>query len=486
MADAENTNLLYRPELEPEKNWQSDGVISSAKVPNYPLDKEDTADNTPTKLKEDLIEIKELFEALPDGVQFFEPSIQKVADLIDKTWPDGTIDSNDNKKIYDTSQDKIPDSFFKKTELPGASKYKELGLPSPFPTVDPIDIDIESPDDIVELINETYEQDQIELDKNYIQKLQVIMQQYFQQLLTMKYESGVPAVDYLTKDFDGDSVEIPSGQDLEHLRDYICRSQITRKQKTRLFKKTHSADRTLQHIRSWYASYKERERYYSENYKDSSTYAGTHNNALLRESRRMYDDAYDQSLYSMYKYLNSATMIVNDILKMTLKEAQAKTQLLKSGVDILKTDTSLDTTGTSMESSSSTDTSTANNTSTDTTNANNSSSGNTDSSNNANSSGTDSNNTANANNSSNANNTGNANNTSNNTSSGSNNASSSTNSSNETNTSNNTSSSSQNSTSNDAKSLLEKISANSGSIFKQAQEAVMKSLGGGFGAGLGI
>lgn len=483
MADAESKNLLYRPELEPNKNWQSDGAVSSAKVPNYPLDNKSTTDDTPIKLKEDLIEIKELFEALPDGVQSFEPSIQKVADLIDKTWPDGTIDTTDKTTIYDTSQDKIPDSFFKQMELPGASEYTKLGLPSPFPTTTFLDIDIESPSDIVELINEAYEQDQIELDKNYIQKLQVIMQQYFQQLLTMKYESGVSAIDYLTEDFDGDSVEIPSGQDLEHLRDYICRSQITRKQKTRLFKKTHSTDRTLQHIRSWYASYKERERYYSEKYKDSSTYAGSHSNALLRESRKMYDDAYEQSLYSMYKYLNSSTMIVNDILNMVLKEAQAKTQLLKSGVDIMKTDTTLDTTGTSMEgtstdtstTSSTTNASSTTNNSSNTTN-NNSTSGSTESSS-GNTSGNTSGSTSGSTDSSNTNNTNNNNS----------NTSSTENSSNGTTTSNNTSSSSQNkaTTSSKINDVIKKI-ASGESIFKQAQEAVMKSLGGGFGGGLGI
>jgi hypothetical protein len=88
------------------------------------------------------------------------------------------------------------------------------------------------------------------------------------------------------------------------------------------------------HLRAWHAAEAQRERYYSEKYKDSANYTESHSNALLRESRALYDSAYSSALYNMYKYLNSSVMIVNDVLNMTVKEAQAKAMLLKSGVNI--------------------------------------------------------------------------------------------------------------------------------------------------------
>jgi hypothetical protein len=93
-------------------------------------------------------------------------------------------------------------------------------------------------------------------------------------------------------------------------------------------------------MRSWHAANEQRKRYYSEEYKDSSTFTDSHSNSLLRESRASYDNAYNASLYDMYKYLNSSVMITNDILDATLKEAQAKGELLKNGVDIYAVDQS--------------------------------------------------------------------------------------------------------------------------------------------------
>lgn len=160
------------------------------------------------------------------------------------------------------------------------------------------------------------------------------MQKYFQQMLTTMADCGLSDMNDLTDDFDGDYVNVPKGKNLEHLRDGVVRSQIIRNQKIRLFKKTHSVDNTLMHLRSWHAAEQQRERYYQEKYGDSGTYIDSHSNALLREARADYDSAYKSSLYDMYKYLNSSAVNLSDILNMMIKEAQAKGAMLKAGVDI--------------------------------------------------------------------------------------------------------------------------------------------------------
>lgn len=213
-------------------------------------------------------------------------------------------------------------------------------LPQLFPQMSNIVLKVEQPKTLVQLIQDSYAKDQIELDKYYVQKLQTIMQKYFQQMMAIMADCGVSSIDDLTKDFDGDYVQVPADKGLEHLRDYIVRSQVQRNQISRMFHKTHSTDKTLMHMRSWHAANEQRKRYYSEEYKDSTNFTESHSNSLLRESRATYDNAYEASLYDMYKYLNSSVMITNDILDLTTKEAQAKAELLKNNVDIYAFDQS--------------------------------------------------------------------------------------------------------------------------------------------------
>ena len=99
-------------------------------------------------------------------------------------------------------------------------------------------------------------------------------------------------------------------------------------------KKTHNVDNTLMHMRAWQASATARQRYYSEKYADSGVFLDSANNELLRKSRAAYDTAYSQSLYDLYKYLNSSVIGISDILSLTLDEAKAKGKLLKEGVNI--------------------------------------------------------------------------------------------------------------------------------------------------------
>ena len=209
-------------------------------------------------------------------------------------------------------------------------------MPNLFPSTLPVKLKLEVPKTLVQIIKESYNRDQIQLEQNYLQQLQLIMQRYFQQMITIMSDCGLSDINQLTEDFDGNYVKIPGGKSLEHLRDEIVRSQIVRNQKARLFKKTHSVDNTLMHLRSWHAAEQQRERYYGEKYRDSGSYTESHSNAILRQVRRNYDKNYTAALYDMYRYLNSSALLTNDILETTVKEAQAKAMLLKAGVNIFE------------------------------------------------------------------------------------------------------------------------------------------------------
>lgn len=57
-------------------------------------------------------------------------------------------------------------------------------------------------------------------------------------------------------------------------------------------------------------------------------------NKQLQEARAEYDQKYDDAVYQMYKYLNSACVFTGEILNATIKMVQAKAALAAKGVNI--------------------------------------------------------------------------------------------------------------------------------------------------------
>lgn len=357
MADEKKDQILYRPELEPERHYLSDDVFQKTKVPNVPIPEEDTPDIeetteeeelkkargvkqnastttslVPQKLRREFEEVKELIPLLPEEVHFLEPTIEKIITRIDVQWPTGEY--TEKNPIEYVPKNVIPDEINYIGHVPQENNPYLQDLPDLFPKPANVVIALETPKTLVDIVKETYAKDQVELETYYLQQLQIIMQKYFQQMLTIVADAGAMSIDDLTQDFDGDEVQVPEGQGLEHLRDFVVRSQISRDQMSRLFKKTHSVDKTMMHMRSWHAAELQRERYYGEEYKDSTSYCDSHSNSLLREARSGYNSAYSSAFYDMFKYLNSSTILTSDILNATVKEAQAKAELMKNGVDI--------------------------------------------------------------------------------------------------------------------------------------------------------
>lgn len=212
---------------------------------------------------------------------------------------------------------------------------KPIEIPNMFPNITNVVLDVVAPRSLVQIIQDNYARDTINLQNFYLQKLQLILQKYFQEMLTIMSECNVDDIDKLTQDFDGEYVVV-GDPDLRHLRDAVCRSQIMRDQKERFVRKMFNVDNTMLHMNRWHVAEQEREAYYAENYGDSGSFLDSHSNSILRDCRSQYDAAYNQSVYDMYKYLNSSCEALGDVLDMTSKEAQAKGQMLKKGVDIYK------------------------------------------------------------------------------------------------------------------------------------------------------
>lgn len=325
----ENKNILYRPSFGPDNHYDSDARFLRQELENPNSDVYDEEQREPSDIIEDFKQIKEL---LPDDVNFLGHAIiDKLIARLNNKFPKGKTPKPEEPKVEIPKEIPTVDT----NHIPVIEGHKDI--PSLFSEPETINLRIEMPKTLVQLIQDDYNKDIIQLQEDYLERLQMIMRQYYQQMLMLVADSGVESVKELIQEFDGNTVVIPPGNSLEHCRDHIVRSQIVRKQKTSLFKKTHTVDETIMHLRAWHAAEAQRERYYGEEYKDSSEYTQSHSNALLREARADYDKRYKNALYNTYKYLNSSAIVLNDILDDSVKEAQAKAMLIKNGVDIYAT-----------------------------------------------------------------------------------------------------------------------------------------------------
>lgn len=325
----ENKKILYRPSFGPDNHYDSDARFLRQELENPNADVYDEEQREPSDIIEDFKQIKEL---LPDDVNFLGHAIiDKLIARLNNKFPKGKTPKPEEPKVEIPKEIPTLDT----NHIPVIEGHKDI--PSLFSEPETINLRIEMPKTLVQLIQDDYNKDIIQLQEDYLERLQMIMRQYYQQMLMLVADSGVESVKELIQEFDGNAVVIPPGNSLEHCRDHIVRSQIVRKQKTSLFKKTHTVDETIMHLRAWHAAEAQRERYYGEEYKDSSEYTQSHNNALLREARADYDKRYKNALYNTYKYLNSSAIVLNDILDDSVKEAQAKAMLIKNGVDIYAT-----------------------------------------------------------------------------------------------------------------------------------------------------
>ena len=321
--------LLYKPKLEPTRRYDSNAAFTKD---DYPRQDPPAVPDKAKEIIDDFEELKNIISIAPKDVHSVTQLINKLIQRAKVAFPNGYRDT-DQKEREIIHSEKNPHLSPINNDIQ-ERKFNFAGLPNLFPSPTNIAIDIIKPRSIVDIAIDKYRKDTIDLQKYYLTRLQSALQTYFHQILMVMAESNVPDVDSLSMKFDGKAVKIPPGQNLEHLRDHIMRSQIIREQKSRLFKKTHNVDQTIMHMRTWHAAEKERERYYTEKYGNSSTYLENESNSILQESRSAYDSRYSQSLYDMYKYLNSSVIVVSDILDMSLKEAKAKGALLQAGVDI--------------------------------------------------------------------------------------------------------------------------------------------------------
>ena len=246
-----------------------------------------------------------------------------------------TYSPDENPTIHIGSN--IPMSFNIGTNVQGGVPNIP-GIPYIFPQPTNITLEVTTPKNMVEITQDLYTRNQIDLQKYYLENLRSTLQKYFQHQLAIMADLNMSDLDLLTKNYDGGYVKVENSN-IKHLNDSIIRSQLQRAQKAKYFKKIANTDQTLMHLRAWNAAAKMKERYYDETYGDSDDYINSESNALLRQARADYDASYNNALYNTYRYLDASLQITEDILNHTMQESKAKAKLIKEGCNIFETAT---------------------------------------------------------------------------------------------------------------------------------------------------
>lgn len=311
-------NLLYKPNLDYEKNYYTDGKLYDS-IPDQDIN-ENYESSRPGDKIEQLDDLKsQIVGKLPmipeNIIEPFLPPFYIV---------DGMIEDLKNAKDENPP---IPG-----TKPPEIVPVKPGETDPDDPDEDPDDIpddpfDIEEKDEFINIIIEgipikdvldlQYKRDLTDVFEDYLQKYNLVLDKYINSVISnfsMSNYSNVKIIE--TKDISSDS-------DLSHLSDFVTKSKIVIKQKTKLATKLFDLDETIFHMRATKVANEQRKRYYTNNKMDDINLLSKNANDLLKESKLISQKKYEENFYSLYKYLNSSVILLNECITIEAKQRSA-------------------------------------------------------------------------------------------------------------------------------------------------------------------
>ena len=338
-------NIFYRPDLEIEKNYYSEGRFEkespvAGREEIHLLTSIEEIVKRNAEAAELLLSVYKVISFLPDQLrQTVEDIVTELVFLItdpefnEKLLDDEVQDSNKSVTEEENEEHKQDDyDWF--SSYSNESIVDEDGFVWGEPEGSGIVVEIEKMKSNCELVDEQYKNDVSLIVENYAKNLAHVMQRYLCNLSIAMNETGLDKVEYLNYDYEGESV---SGitENMWHMSDTIARNQLMIDELARLFAKTHSAKNTENIIAALDITAQERIRYYKEEYSlELTSPLALTNRELLRKCRQEYDNKYFAAKLDLHKYLDSGIKITEDILDKAKDMQQAKAGLLLEGVNV--------------------------------------------------------------------------------------------------------------------------------------------------------
>lgn len=358
--DEKDLSILYRPQVDIERDYRSDGVIlhepvtnetpeqkQERTVPEVQTDLEEARDRAAEVVRK-LIRIRKITPVLPTDAQ------ETVNDLLDTVIVWTGMEIPKLEEIIEQDKAK-PDE--EKYEIPGNDVTVPEHIEEEEPSVESLDeteTESESSDnewpvmtssgfvfnviknkDSWDLAYDQYLLDSTEIQEDFAEEFNNVMEGYVYQLVSAMDEIGLDAPEYLNMPYEGESVTgVPTNY--QHLNDIIVRNQDTVSDLCDIFRKTHDEYTTYGILAAYDVASQERIRYLKEKYKDetAANYIEMYDKNYLAKSRDEFEQRYVTARTNVYKLLHSASQITKEILAAQLELAISKCSLLNKEVNI--------------------------------------------------------------------------------------------------------------------------------------------------------
>lgn len=334
MSEEIKNNIFYRPNVEIERDYSTDGAIRNELVrqEESPAAQEISSvklERLKEKIKEtvdELLKIRDIVDILPlDLPKILNGIIEPITILNELNLLE--IDNILERDYIDQLNEVGVETFPSGVEEYKASNEDEM------PDFDIIVTTIAAKP-ISSQCREEYLRDITDITSEFSRNLNGAMQGYIYPLSTILNELGLDSPDYLNFEYEGESIkDIPIN--LAHLNDRIVIQEAVTAEQNALMVKTHSMSVILDAINAFDAAEALRERYYNASYNmDISSDLDIFNNNLLQKSRENSEEAYRQAKINLFKLLDSSVELMKDISSKKLEAQQAKAILLKNGINI--------------------------------------------------------------------------------------------------------------------------------------------------------
>lgn len=337
--EEKDLNIFYRPNIEIERDYRSEGVIPhkppvgpvKEQVPEIPTEIEAAIEKA-TEAGQKLIRIRKITEVLPTAMK------KTVDDLLDTVIIWIATEIPELEKIKEEDEEKPDDE---KYEVPGRTANQGTTEPEPSDDEWPVMtssgfvFSVIKNKDSWDLAHEQYLLDSAAIQEDFAEKYNNVMEKYVYQLVSAMDEIGLDAPEYLNYEYEGDTVTgIPANY--MHLNDIIVRNQDVVNEYADIFRKTHDEYTTHAVLTAYDVASQKRIRYLKEQYKTGTagTYIEMYDKNYLADARTQMEQRYIDARNNVYKMLNSAVKISDDMLTAQLALAVSKCSLLSKEVNI--------------------------------------------------------------------------------------------------------------------------------------------------------
>lgn len=340
--EEKDLSLLYRPDINIERDYRSDGTILHELPTNEPEVPQQIAPDIPDEITkavdtakntvEKLIRIRKITPVLPTLIQ---PTINDLLDTV-IIWT-----ANEVPKLEKIQQEEEEKPDEEKHEVPGT--VSDEGTPEPeqsddeWPTMTSSGFifDVQKNKDVWDMARDQYLLDSVAIQEDFADEFNNVMEGYVYQLVSAMDEVGLDAPEYLNYEYEGETVTgIPANY--LHLNDIIVKNQDVVNEYADIFRKTHDEFETYRVLASYDVAAQKRIRYLKEKYKDgtAANYIEMYDKNYLGKSRDGLEKIYVDARTNVYKMLHSACQITKETLDAQLELAISKCSLLAKEINI--------------------------------------------------------------------------------------------------------------------------------------------------------